>query len=146
MAGLPGLGKGRGRRIRVRDARRKRGAEFARRCEAYTQLKLRGEAPKALRWERLQDRQLLAHHGHRAACRPHHGLPAGAQDSLCSGPECPRCPSRRKVACVGDSITYGYLASSSAKNYPSQLGELSQLTRLCAACPDGRLARRGCGR
>ena len=25
---------------------------------------------------------------------------------------------------MGDSITYGYLASSSAKNYPSQLGEL----------------------
>ena len=34
------------------------------------------------------------------------------------------CPSQRKVACVGDSITFGFLASTSAKNYPSQLGAM----------------------
>ena len=31
----------------------------------------------------------------------------------------PRVPTH--VACVGDSITYGYLASSSSKSYPSDM-------------------------
>ena len=39
-------------------------------------------------------------------------------------PSSPSCPAHRHVACVGDSITFGFLASETSKSYPSQLSEM----------------------